>query len=121
MLFEPDEYDKTVARFENRGGYQFRIVAGLGNGANAQYHITIEEPEENTEVGYMATLEQFSDIGLLLMAFSKFAEDKIRVNDLNRVEREVIYRGLTRKTIIRYAKKHGLLKEFLRMLKQYDD
>jgi len=120
MLFERTSEDKTVAKFTNEGGYILRVLARLGSPRNAQYYITVEEPsEEEYHVGYMATIDQFKEIGLLLLAFSKFAEEKIRVGNLTPSEFATIYSGLTRNTVIKYAVKHSLLKRFLSMIKEY--
>ena len=119
MSFFREDTDKTVGKFENNGGYVLRVLARLDAPSNAQYYVTIEDTNNDYHVGYMASLTQFREIGLLLLAFSKFAEEKIRVSDLNLAELAVVRKGLSKSTVIRYAVRHHLLEEFLKLIRKY--
>ena len=119
MSFSRLDTDKTIGKFTNKGGYILRVLARLDAPSNAQYYVTIEDTNQDYHVGFMANLNQFKEIGLLLLAFSKFAEEKIRVADLNPAELAVVRKGLSKGTVIRYGVKHGLLKEFIKLLRKY--
>jgi hypothetical protein len=124
MQFEEKAYDKTIATFDNKGSYTLKLVARINSPTNVQYYVVTEDDTGANAVGYMASLEQFKEIGFMLMSFSKFAEEKIDVSDANEATMDVIFNGLTRKTVISYAIRHKIATEFRRMVlhfkKKYD-
>src|SRR5271157_5589342 len=121
VQFEEMEYDKTIATFDNNGNYTLKLVARVNSPANVQYYIVAEDDTGANAVGYMANLRQFKDIGFMLMSFSKFAEEKIDVSGANEATMDVIFHGLTRKTVISYAIRHKVGIEFLRMVHRFQE